>query len=258
MSRAHSRVLAIRRWLAAPLAVLAAAGLAGCGSGALAASPCRACAAALAQNSADTYATVAKRTYAQEVYGAPNGAAFHVISQIPALVDGIATRDFALARAAMHRQPVRHAVAVRVTQGDRTLIDVGLSFVVGGKRRTLRDAAGVSLGQIEVSIQDVIGFIKLVHRLTGCQVVVEGSTGQAKSSLAAAAASALPPRGPVVVAGREYYVSSFAERGFAGEPLRISILDPTSRGTRRRTAAAPRRKATPPPLTSNPKDGLLE
>jgi hypothetical protein len=256
MQRPPSRSVAARHLLAAPLAVLAAATLAGCGSGALAASPCRVCAAELAQNSADTYATVAKRTYAQEVYGAPNGAAFHVISQIPALLDGIATRDFALARQAMHRQPVRHAVAVRVTDGSRTLIDVGLPFVVGGKVRTLRDATGAVLGRIEVSIQDVIGFIKLVRRLTGCQVIVEGSTGEAKSSLAAAATIALPARGPVVVAGREYYVSSFAERGFAGEPLRISILDPTLRGPRRQVGAAAHRRAIST-LTSNPKDGLL-
>jgi hypothetical protein len=224
----------------------------------LAASPCRACAAALAQNSADTYASVARRTYDEEVYGTPNGAAFEVISRIPALLYGLATRDYAVARVAMRRQPVRHAVAVRVTQGDRTLIDVGLPFVVGGRLRTLHDAAGTVLGQIEVSIQDVIGFIKLVHRLTGCQVVVAGSTGQAKSSLAAALAMALPARGLVVVAGRVYYVSSFGERGFAGEPLHISILSPTSRGTRVRAGARASGLPTSSPVhgsTSSPARG---
>jgi hypothetical protein len=199
--------------------------LAGCGGGSKAPPPCRVCAAEVAQVRADAFATVAKLTYAEEVYGAPNGAAFHVISRIPGLLDGLSTGNFSLARHAMHHQPIRHAVAVRVTRGGRTLIDVGLRFVVGGRVHALHNAQGVYLGRIEVSIQDVIGFIKLIHRLTGCEVVVAGSTGQAMSSLAAAAGAVLPARGPVTVAGREYTVSSFRERGFAGEPLRVSILD---------------------------------
>ncbi|HEY5198141.1 MAG TPA: hypothetical protein VIJ51_14060 [Solirubrobacteraceae bacterium] len=214
-----------RTALGPPVGLILALALAACGSGS-AAQPCRVCAAELAQTRADTYATVAKRTYAEEVYGTPNGAAFHVISRISALLDGLTTGDYALARSAMHHQPIRHAVAVRVTRGGRTLIDVGLRFVVGGRVHALHNRQGTYLGRIEISIQDVIGFIRLIHRLTGCDVVVEGSTGQAMSSLAAASGVRLPDRGLVVVAGREYTVSSFAERGFAGEPLRVSILDP--------------------------------
>jgi len=120
---------------------------------------------------------------------------------------------------------------VRVTRGDRTLIDVGIPFVVGGRVHQLRNAAGIGLGRIEVSIQDVIGFIKLINRLTGCQVVVEGSTGGVKTSLPAAATVALPRMGPVAVGAHRYIVSSFRERGFAGEPLLISVLAPASRLT---------------------------
>ena len=198
---------------------------------------CRSCAAELAQNSADTYASVARRIYGEEVYGAPNGAAYDVISRSPGLVAGLARRDFALARYAMHHQPVRHAVAVRVTRGGRTLIDVGLRFVVGGRVRDLRSPAGVSLGRIEVSIQDVVGFMKLINRLTGCQVVVAGSVGLA-STLPAATTVALPRAGPVAVGTHHYIVSSFRERGFAGEPLLISILAPASRLTAQQVRSA--------------------
>jgi hypothetical protein len=214
-----------RTALGAPVGLILALLVAGCG-GAAKPAPCEDCAAKLAQVRVDAFATVAKLTYAEEVYGAPNGSAFHVISKIPALLDGLTTGDYALARYAMHHQPIRHAVAVRVTRRGRTLIHVGLRFVVGGRVHALHNQNGKYLGQIEVSIQDVVGFIKLIHRLTYCEVVVQGSTGQAMTSLDAAAGLALPASGPVDVAGREYTVSSFTERGFAGEPLHIWILDP--------------------------------
>jgi hypothetical protein len=225
----------IRSWRSAsiaPAGLILALALAGCGAASQASptkrsSSCEDCAAALAQAQADTFAIVARRTYAEEVYGAPNGAAFHVISKIPGLLDGLTTGDLAEARYAMHHQPIRHAVAVRVTKDGRTLIDVGLRFVVGGRIHALHNQNGRYLGQIEISIQDVVGFIKLVHRLTGCEVVVEGSTGQAMSSLDAAVGTPLPGSGPVDVAGRDYTVTSFRERGFAGEPLLVSLLDPT-------------------------------
>ncbi len=231
----------VRGRLSVPLGVMATFVLAGCGTQSLvsvSARPCRgACAAGLAQNSADTYASVARRIYGEEVYGAANGAAYEVISRVPGLLAGLTTRDFALARYAMHHQPVRHAVAVRVTQGSTTLIDVGLRFVIGGRVRDLRNAAGVSIGRIEVSIQDVVGFMKLINRLTGCQVVVAGSVG-VTSSLPAAATVALPLMGPVAVGVHHYIVSSFRERGFAGEPLLISILAPASRLTAQQVRSA--------------------
>jgi hypothetical protein len=209
---------------AAPLATVGlvlALIVSGCGAGGRAQA-----AAALAQARADAFAYVSRRMYDQEVSGAANGAAFHVISRIPALLDGIATRDYAAAVYAMRHQPIRHAVAVRVTRGQRTLIDVGLRFVVGGRLRPLRDADGTDLGEIEISIQDVIGFVRLIHRLTGAQAVVKGSIGDTTTTSGAAADLPLPSRGPVTLGGVPYTVSSFAERGFAGEPLRVFVLAP--------------------------------
>jgi hypothetical protein len=215
-----------RTALVAPLGLILSLALAACGTARHTTTSCQACSAELAQVRVDAFATVAKLTYAEEVYGAPNGSAFHVISHDPGLLEGLATGDYALARYAMHHQPIRHAVAVRVTRDGRTLIHVGLRFVVGGRVHALHNAQGVYLGQIEVSIQDVIGFIKLIHRLTGCEVIVQGSTGQEMSSLDAAIGVPLPAKGPVDVAGRVFTVASFTERGFAGEPLKVWILDP--------------------------------
>ena len=77
---------------------------------------------------------------------------------------------------------------------------------------------------IEASMQDVIGFVKLVHRLTGVQVVVRGAPGHAESSLPGATGTALPASGNATIAGQPYVVRSFREVGFGGEALQVWIL----------------------------------
>jgi hypothetical protein len=73
-------------------------------------------------------------------------------------------------------------------------------------------------------MQDVIGFVKLVHRLTGVQVVVRGAPGHVASSLPGATHAALPASGRATIAGRPYVVRSFRELGFGGEALRVWVL----------------------------------
>ena len=75
-----------------------------------------------------------------------------------------------------------------------------------------------------MTIQDVIGFIRLVHKFTGATVVVRGAAGEAKSSLTAALGVRLPASGCVAAAGRRFAVRSFGETAFAGEHLTISVL----------------------------------
>jgi hypothetical protein len=227
--RVGEEVQALPRGLTGRLGALAAVAgiaLAGCGSDSSKTGACPTCPGVVAQTRADTYAAVARRTYRQEVFGDAGGSAFSHISSLPGLRRGLATGDYALARAALRDQPVRHAVRARVTRGSRVLVDVGLDFVIAGNPRPLV-AGGRTLGQLEISIQDVIGFVKLVHRLTGTQVVVRGSLPHhAESSLPAALGAALPAKGPVTVGGRRYVASSFARPGFGGEQLSVWILAP--------------------------------
>ncbi len=212
--------------LAALTLGLAAAGCGGAGAPATPAA-CPSCAATIAQTRVDTLASVAMRIYHQEVSGTPNGAAFAQIAPLPGLVAGLASGDYALARRTLNGQPVRHAVREQVVRGGRVLVDVGLRFVIAGQPHSLTGPDGRVLGRMEVSIQDVIGFIKLVHRLTGAELVVRGSIGHhAKSSLAGALAVSLPAAGAATVDGRRYLVSSFDRPGFGGEQLRVWILAP--------------------------------
>jgi hypothetical protein len=181
---------------------------------------------ALGQARADTLAGVAARLYYEETFGSPNSAAVHLVSRLPGLISGLKTGDIRRAVRALNSVVVDHIVRDRITRGRRTLIDDGLPFVISGQRHPLRAPDGTYLGRIEVSIQDVIGLIKLFHRFTGAEIVVRGDAGHAKSSLAALRLLPLPSSGPLSFGGRTYYVSSFSRVGFAGEPLRVWILDP--------------------------------
>jgi hypothetical protein len=184
-------------------------------------------AALVGQVRADTLADVAKRIYFQEVYGSSDASAFRVMRNLPDLVRGIQTGNIALARRTLDKIPVRHAVHERVTRNGRTVLDVGLKFVVAGQKRPFHAPSGAYLGRIEISVQDVIGYVRLFHRLAGGQIVVRGRKGHVKSSLASLVPVALPARGRVVVNGLPYFVSSFTRTGFGGERLLIWVLDRT-------------------------------
>jgi hypothetical protein len=104
-------------------------------------------------------------------------------------------------------------VRLRVVRGAR-VTDVGGKFVV----------AGPSVDGLTISIQDVLGYVKLVSKLTGQGVIVRGRQGHVVSSDPAFVKAKLPASGAVSVDGQEYQARSFTERGFAGEPLRIWLL----------------------------------
>jgi hypothetical protein len=205
----------------APLTVLAvaAAALPGCAAvqGADQDPPATVAAGARA----DTLAGVARRIYHQEAAGAVGHAAVKRLARDRALIAAVRANRPAALRAAALRQlfnPGKHVVRLRVVRGGHTLTDVGGRFVVSPAR--LRVQGDV----IEASMQDVIGFVKLVHRLTGAQVVVRGAPGHAESSLPGAIGTALPASGNVTIAGQPYVVRSFREAGFGGEALEVWVL----------------------------------
>jgi hypothetical protein len=163
----------------------------------------------------------ARYRYSQERVGLAVHVAFRRIEHDGALVRALRAGDLRTARARADQLLIGHVVRIRIRNGSRVLVDANpTSFAVGGTVRSLR-----SQGQMEVSIQDVIGFIKLVHKYDGGDVVVRGSRGQARSSLATIP-GALPRSGCVSIAGRRYAVDAFAERGFASERLTVWVLAP--------------------------------
>jgi hypothetical protein len=157
------------------------------------------------------YANVAKRIYSGERAGAAVHASLRRIERDAAAMRG--------SRAALLRQlfkPGYHVVRLRVVRGGRVRGDVGGRFVVAGPSRR----------GLTISIQDVIGYVKLVHGLTGQGVVVRGRPGHVVASSPALAHAPLPAKGEAFVRGHRYTVTLFHEPGFAGERLRVWILHP--------------------------------
>ena len=96
----------------------------------------------------------------------------------------------------------------------------------GIRPQALLGPGGRSLGRLEITLQDFIGYVKLLHKINHVDVLVRGTAGHLHTSLAGAARRALPTSGCVQVGARRYVVRTLMEAGFAGEPVVISLLTP--------------------------------
>jgi hypothetical protein len=175
----------------------------------------------------------AQRAYNRETKGSKLRRETARIAADTTLLGALARGDVARARAEALAQLLRpanhfaHVTRISVVRGPRVLVNGTLNsdgtYVVAPARRELA-WHGRHVGTLLVSIQDVTGFVKLVHRRTGAEVVVRGGSGQVRASLSAAARAQLPPSGEVRIAGRNYLVRSFGEHGWGGEPLTVRVL----------------------------------
>jgi hypothetical protein len=126
-----------------------------------------------------------------------------------------------------------HVTRIGVVRGSRVLVNATINsdgvFVIAPGSRPLRLHAR-PLGTLLVSIQDVTGYVKLVHDLTGAEVVARGASGHVRASRGFPAGVRLPPSGRVRIAGVRYFVSSFHELSWGNEPagsepLTILVLE---------------------------------
>jgi hypothetical protein len=171
---------------------------------------------------------VARATYDNEVRGPKLAVELARIARDPILLGFLNRGDRAGAQAAAEAQlrgPIdhlAHVTRIGVVRGSRVLVNATVNadgvFVVAPGSRALT-LHGHPLGTLLVSIQDVTGFVKLVHNLTGAEIVARGASGRVRTSLAPAANVRLPSSGRVTIAGRRYAVRSFREIAWGNEPL---------------------------------------
>lgn len=223
-----------RRAAAGALLAVAALGplaLAGCGgltSGQPQSEPARA--RATIPRSVGRLTAIAKRRYTEESRGSAVRARLNQIARDSALRRALQSGNLVLLRRYVRREFYRvwyhrHASRVRITRGSHILIDVGVPFVVAPLQKTLRDAYRHPLATLQVSVQDLIGFVRYMHRNHRVDVLVRGEGPRhVRTSLSPAVRVSLPASGTVTVARRRYTVASFAQTGLGGEPLRIWIL----------------------------------
>jgi hypothetical protein len=182
----------------------------------------------------DGIVNTAKASYRNETKGAKLFQQLGRIARDGILLDALSRGDLVGAQTeadAQLRSPVNHlahVTRISVIRGSRVLVNATVNsdgvFVVAPGTRVLR-LHGRPLGALLVSIQDVTGFVKLVHDLTGAEVLVRGASGHVRTSLRAAASVRLPMSGHVTIAGRGYFVRSFGEIGWGNEPLTVWILE---------------------------------
>lgn len=216
-------------WIGVPvgLALLAIGSVAGGAvpGSARSSAPRSRCQTRAVQARANALTAVARRRYSHEQYGVAVHAALNRVAHDRALLNALSAGAFRPAQREANRQLVQHTVRIRIMRGSRVLVDANpSSFAVGGPFARLHGRGGRVLGQVEVTVQDVVGFIKLVHKYHPAHVLVRGRRGHVESSLPAARARRLPSSGCVSVAGQRYLVHSFAKTGFAGEGLTVWVL----------------------------------
>jgi hypothetical protein len=179
-----------------------------------------------AQRRADVAARSGRRQYRAEVRGRRELRVAARVARNRRLVGALRNGDVATASAIAGTLLYRkdHVSHIEILRGAKPLVAVGKPFVVAATPVPVTAPGGTRLATLDVSIQDVIGFVRLLHRRTHADVVVRGNPGRVETSLHAALRVALPKRGPVTVAGRRYHVASFREHGLLGEPLRVWVL----------------------------------
>jgi hypothetical protein len=119
----------------------------------------------------------------------------------------------------------QHLSRLRLSQRGHVVVDVGVPFVVRAALGVLPASGRSPATQVQVSVQDVIGYVRYVRRNLHADTVVRGvGAAHVRTSLPAARHVALPTRGKVTLSGRRYEVRSFHEIGFKREPLTIWVL----------------------------------
>jgi hypothetical protein len=183
-----------------------------------------------AMTSIDRLTAVAKQQYATEVHGGQAHATMRRVARDPALLSALRSGDMTRVRAYVRNEFDRvwyhwHVSRMRIYRGTNRVIDVGVPFVVAPSQMALRDSRGRSLGTLQVSIQDEIGFVRFMHRNYPVDVVVRGrGAAHDRTSLPAALDVRLPDSGTATVSGTGYQVRSFTQTALRGEPVKVWIL----------------------------------
>ncbi|MBA3808121.1 MAG: hypothetical protein H0X28_06985 [Solirubrobacterales bacterium] len=187
----------------------------------------QACGAAGPRVLAEAAGTVAKRIYAGELTGSETRSDQRQVEGDAPLLNAIAGGNSSAIDAAVHRLVYSHThiVRLRITRGASVLSDIGGPYIIAPVGGALR-LHGRTIARYVFSVQDDLGYVKLVTRFLGVPLVMRaGSHGVAVEGLVPGPAN-IPDLGPVSYRGATYEAISFSARSFPGGPLRISLLVP--------------------------------
>jgi hypothetical protein len=171
---------------------------------------------------------VATRIYADELSGSETRSDQRQVEGYAPLLSALAAGNRAAINAAVTSLVYSHTHVVRllVSQGSTVLADVGGPNILAPVSGTLR-FHGRTVGHYVLSVQDDLGYVKLVTRFLGVPLIMRaGSTPIPVEGLLAPGPASVPQHGPVTYRRVDYEAFSFNTRSFPSGPLRISLLVP--------------------------------
>jgi len=190
------------------------------------------CGAAAPETLVRTVGLVATRIYANELSSSEVFSDKRQVESFAPLLSALASGNRAGVREAVKSLVFSHThvVRLRVTRGGEVIADVGGPEILAPVSGSLRRGAS-TVGHYVLSVQDDLGYVKLVTRFTGVPLVLrEGSHTLPVAGAISPGPASIPARGPVAYRGRSYEAFSFDAQAFPSGTLRISLLVPVRTG----------------------------
>ena len=187
-----------------------------------------ACGASGAYVLAHSAGEVATRIYGGELAGAETESDRHQVESYAPLLEAVSSGEHASIEAAVAALVYSHThiVRLRVTRGATVLADVGGPYILAPVNGTLR-VGGRTIAHYVLSVQDDLGYVKLVSRFLGVGLVMRvGSHELPVEGLLASPPASIPANGPLTYRHSRYQAFSFDARSFPGGSLRISLFVP--------------------------------
>ena len=195
------------------------------------ASPSR-CSSASIQAAAVNVAA-ARRIYAGELHGRELRIDAGHVRRFRALLDGLAHGNPAAVRAAVHTivyTPRWHIVRLRVISHGRVIADVGGPSVIAPVSGALR-SGGRILGRYVMSVQDDVGYVKLVTRFIGVPIDLYRGGSFLMGTLTPAPSPGRTGT-TVTVGGRNYFIDVMTMGAFPAGDLKVALLVPADTASR--------------------------
>jgi hypothetical protein len=189
-----------------------------------------ACGAQGADVLAATAGSVAERIYAAETRSSETESDKRQIESYAPLLSAMQSGDHEAIKTAVHHLVYSHThiVRLRVSRGSELLYDEGGPYILAPIEGRLR-VHGKEVGHFVFSVQDDLGYVKLVTRFIGAPLVLRTDSGQVPvEGLLSPGPDAIPDRGPVSYRGTSYEAYSFKAAAYPSGRLRVSLLLPVS------------------------------
>jgi hypothetical protein len=186
---------------------------------------------------ANTAGSVAERIYAAEVHSSETDSDKRQIETDGPLLSAMQSGDRAAIHAAVHTLVYSHThiVRLRVSRGSALLDDEGGPYILAPISGRLH-VHGKEVGHFVFSVQDDLGYVKLVTRFIGAPLVLRTDAGNVPvQGLLSPGPQSIPDRGPVSYRGVGYQAYSFNAAAYPSGRLRVSLLLPLTASLATRT-----------------------